>query len=253
MKKKLTLKEAFLAEKDTSVDQANKELGGFKSLLHGDKKDKKPAQDLNKVNDELKGAKWEMSESSFDLDQEDAFSDSFEQQMGAGGSKQQDLNQLDEPFHEAHCEQNGPCDCGGIVPVDALERVSITIHPGDENGEVLHDNEYESNAGTFAAPGGPSFGEPEVVHNHEPINDAVDPIEQDGNAPSVVDDGGLANLEAYLQDIEDEMAGRTDSYPSDFKNDPNKMSSYKKEAVDPVKENVNRLKKKLSESLKKKI
>lgn len=251
--KKLTLKEAFLAEKDTGgpVDKVNRELGGFKSLLHGDGPSDAPKgkdDHVNKVNDELKGVKWE----SFEVEPEDAFSDAFEQQ----GNKPQDIEQLDEPFHEAHCEQSGPCECGGIMPVDSLERVSITVHPADEE-QVLH-----SDAGTFGAPGGPGFDQPEI-HHHEPINDAVDPVNPMGveDAPSVVDDGGLANLEAYLQDIEDEMSGRADTYASDFKANPNKSSSYNKEAVEPKKEekkdqiaeNVNRLKRKLSESLKKKV
>lgn len=271
---KLTLQETYLNEKD--LDSVNKELGGFKSLMHSSEpKDvnkelggfksvlhgpsNAPAK--NSVDKELDNTKWELSEAD-DLD----FSD-FNKKDSVpppAPAKRGFNTKPEDPFADAFNKHDfkehiiEPSD--EIDPLDSLEHVSLVIHPtvagqeGDCNGSHMN---------TFQAPGGPGFDsgddgkegiskivlqdgeltkeQPELVAENDPFNE-FDPtgFDAEGDFDAEEDEEWLS----YLSEPND----KSELYANDVKGRVMPPAPTPIKGLEPVKkEAVTSLKNRISE------
>jgi hypothetical protein len=244
----------------TDLGKVNQELGGFKSLVHGDPGSKAPAK--HPMDKELDSAKWELSE-DFDLDMDDSFSDEFSTKKDG---EEQSHNTGDE------IEEN-VITIDSMAPMDELEHVSLVMNPNDYTAKNPKAGQVdpETASTTFSAPGGPGFekstddSDKEVlfdgdqdrkralVTEMDPFNE-YDPTPKDGGfGPDDEDNEDWENYLAEPENQEKHEPTKTNDLKSRIAN------FFKREAKEPVltkkqklvKENVEVLKSKLLEEIKK--
>lgn len=247
--KKVKLLETYLKEKDENDPdfrgKVNKELTGFKSLLHNKSENHKTnSTDLDKVNKELDKANWELSENKegFDLDLEDSFTNSYSEyeektKSNKFGTKPEDA------FSDAYNNSIKETIIGidKSEPLDELEHVSLIIHPDVESeqdiGSVDGCDSKNTKVSTFSAPGGPNFKNSEK-DNKDVLFDS-DEINKESNLDKENDSEENEEWLQYLLEPEKE---KHNLHSNDMKN----KNVLNKEYKHSIKENVSKLKNKLS-------
>lgn len=147
MKKKVTLFETYLRESDSTKDQVNKELGSFKSLLHGEPKDNAPKNDIDK---ELDNAKWELTEDIGEASTYDIFEN--DQLIGQADSLKSAMQQVRGlPTDDLEVKKGGRLighiDSTGNFVHAIEEGQGFGVEPEDPFASAMsnHEDKIESN------------------------------------------------------------------------------------------------------------